>query len=83
MVRRTLIDGARVHGKRRQWSRRDRSFRRLTPQDHGLRGYGWMYVLSGELRVIVGEAEFTVRPGEVVGRVPAISFGGLISQLAG
>jgi uncharacterized cupin superfamily protein len=42
-----------------------------------------MHVLSGELRVIVGEAEFTVRPGEVAGRVPAISFGGLISQLAG
>jgi hypothetical protein len=69
MVRRTPIDGARVHGKRRQWSRRDRSFRRLTPQDHGLRGYGWMYVLSGELRVIVGEAEFTVAPA----RWPAAS----------
>ena len=42
-----------------------------------------MYVLSGESRVIVEEAEFTVRPGEVAGRVPPISFGGLISQLAG
>jgi mannose-6-phosphate isomerase-like protein (cupin superfamily) len=28
-------------------------------------GYEWMYVLSGELRVIVGAAEFTLRPGEV------------------
>jgi uncharacterized cupin superfamily protein len=25
----------------------------------------WLYVQSGELRLILGEAEFTVRPGEV------------------
>jgi transcriptional regulator with XRE-family HTH domain len=28
-------------------------------------GYEWLYVLAGELRLIVGEREFTVHPGEV------------------
>ena len=28
-------------------------------------GYEWLYVLSGELRLILGEAEFTLHPGEV------------------
>jgi transcriptional regulator with XRE-family HTH domain len=28
-------------------------------------GYEWLYVLSGELRLILGEREFTLRPGEV------------------
>ncbi|MFD4563269.1 helix-turn-helix domain-containing protein [Streptomyces sp. NPDC058467] len=28
-------------------------------------GYEWLYVLAGELRLILGEHEFTVRPGEV------------------
>ncbi|WP_067479006.1 helix-turn-helix domain-containing protein [Actinomadura hibisca] len=28
-------------------------------------GYEWLYVLGGELRVILGEDEFTLRPGEV------------------
>jgi transcriptional regulator with XRE-family HTH domain len=28
-------------------------------------GYEWLYVLAGELRLILGEREFTVRPGEV------------------
>ncbi|MFF1903554.1 helix-turn-helix domain-containing protein [Kitasatospora sp. NPDC058218] len=30
---------------------------------HG--GYEWLYVLAGELRLILGEREFTLRPGEV------------------
>ena len=29
------------------------------------RGYEWLYVLAGELRLILGEREFTLRPGEV------------------
>ena len=29
------------------------------------RGYEWLYVLVGELRLILGEREFTLRPGEV------------------
>jgi transcriptional regulator with XRE-family HTH domain len=28
-------------------------------------GYEWLYVLAGELRVILGERDFTLRPGEV------------------
>lgn len=28
-------------------------------------GYEWLYVLAGELRLILGEREFTLRPGEV------------------
>lgn len=28
-------------------------------------GYEWLYVLAGELRLILGEREFTIRPGEV------------------
>ncbi|WP_157253553.1 helix-turn-helix domain-containing protein [Nonomuraea typhae] len=28
-------------------------------------GYEWLYVLAGELRVILGTREFTLRPGEV------------------
>ncbi|MEV0200398.1 helix-turn-helix transcriptional regulator [Nonomuraea sp. NPDC050691] len=28
-------------------------------------GYEWLYVLAGELRVIIGERECTLRPGEV------------------
>ncbi|MFD3722287.1 helix-turn-helix domain-containing protein [Streptomyces sp. NPDC058674] len=27
-------------------------------------GYEWLYVLAGELRLILGEREFTLRPGE-------------------
>ena len=29
------------------------------------RGYEWLYVLAGELRLILGEREFTLRPGGV------------------
>ncbi|MCY0947475.1 helix-turn-helix domain-containing protein [Streptomyces antarcticus] len=29
------------------------------------RGYEWLYVLAGELRLILGEREATLRPGEV------------------
>ncbi|MEV8305801.1 helix-turn-helix transcriptional regulator [Streptomyces flavidovirens] len=29
------------------------------------RGYEWLYVLAGELRLILGERESTLRPGEV------------------
>jgi transcriptional regulator with XRE-family HTH domain len=29
-------------------------------------GQDWMYVLSGQLRLILGEREFTVKPGEAV-----------------
>lgn len=28
-------------------------------------GYEWLYVLAGELRLILGEQQFTLRPGEV------------------
>jgi transcriptional regulator with XRE-family HTH domain len=28
-------------------------------------GYEWLYVLAGELRLILGDREFTLRPGEV------------------
>jgi transcriptional regulator with XRE-family HTH domain len=28
-------------------------------------GYEWLYVLAGKLRLILGEREFTLRPGEV------------------
>ncbi|MFH8366697.1 helix-turn-helix domain-containing protein [Streptomyces sp. NPDC018031] len=28
-------------------------------------GYEWLYVLAGRLRLILGEREFTIRPGEV------------------
>jgi transcriptional regulator with XRE-family HTH domain len=28
-------------------------------------GYEWLYVLAGELRLILGEQEFTLRPGQV------------------
>ncbi|NUW37936.1 helix-turn-helix transcriptional regulator [Nonomuraea sp. SMC257] len=28
-------------------------------------GYEWLYVLAGELRVILGDREYTLRPGEV------------------
>jgi len=28
------------------------------------KGYEWLYVLAGELRLILGEREFTLRPGE-------------------
>lgn len=28
-------------------------------------GYEWLYVLAGELRLVIGEREFTLRPGEV------------------
>jgi transcriptional regulator with XRE-family HTH domain len=28
-------------------------------------GYEWLYVLAGELRLILGERDFTLRPGEV------------------
>ncbi|WP_190132390.1 helix-turn-helix transcriptional regulator [Streptomyces mashuensis] len=28
-------------------------------------GYEWLYVLAGELRLLLGEREFTLRPGEV------------------
>jgi mannose-6-phosphate isomerase-like protein (cupin superfamily) len=28
-------------------------------------GYEWLYVLAGDLRVILGERDFTLRPGEV------------------
>ncbi|MEV4443285.1 XRE family transcriptional regulator [Streptomyces sp. NPDC049577] len=28
-------------------------------------GYEWLYVLAGELRLVLGEREFTLRPGEV------------------
>lgn len=28
-------------------------------------GYEWLYVLAGELRLIIGERTFTLRPGEV------------------
>jgi transcriptional regulator with XRE-family HTH domain len=28
-------------------------------------GYEWLYVLAGELRLIIGERDFTLRPGEV------------------
>jgi mannose-6-phosphate isomerase-like protein (cupin superfamily) len=28
-------------------------------------GYEWLYVLAGELRLILGEREFTLRPGQV------------------
>lgn len=28
-------------------------------------GYEWLYVLAGELRLIIGERTFTIRPGEV------------------
>ncbi|MFJ7155336.1 helix-turn-helix domain-containing protein [Streptomyces sp. NPDC101118] len=28
-------------------------------------GYEWLYVLAGELRLVLGGAEFTLRPGEV------------------
>lgn len=28
-------------------------------------GYEWLYVLAGTLRLIIGEREFTLRPGEV------------------
>lgn len=28
-------------------------------------GYEWLYVLSGEVRLIVGETEYVLRPGEV------------------
>ncbi|MFJ9821516.1 helix-turn-helix domain-containing protein [Streptomyces sp. NPDC101151] len=28
-------------------------------------GYEWLYVLAGELRLVLGDREFTLRPGEV------------------
>ena len=28
-------------------------------------GYEWLYVLAGTLRLIIGERDFTLRPGEV------------------
>ncbi|WP_372458327.1 helix-turn-helix domain-containing protein [Streptomyces sichuanensis] len=28
-------------------------------------GYEWLYVLAGELRLVLGERDFTLRPGEV------------------
>ncbi|WP_411577396.1 helix-turn-helix domain-containing protein [Streptomyces sp. HUAS TT20] len=28
-------------------------------------GYEWLYVLAGELRIVLGERDFTLRPGEV------------------
>ena len=28
-------------------------------------GYEWLYVLAGELRLILGEHDLTMRPGEV------------------
>ncbi|MFC9789358.1 helix-turn-helix domain-containing protein [Rhodococcus sp. NPDC127528] len=28
-------------------------------------GYEWLYVLAGDLRLILGEREFTLRPGEI------------------
>ncbi|MGW0310686.1 cupin domain-containing protein [Streptomyces flavidovirens] len=34
---------------------------RLVPHS----GYEWLYVLAGELRLILGEREMTLRPGEV------------------
>jgi transcriptional regulator with XRE-family HTH domain len=44
------------------------SARRRTPPDplpiH--EGQDWMYVLSGQLRLILGERDFTVKPGEAV-----------------
>ena len=30
-------------------------------------GYEWLYVLAGTLRLIIGERDFTLHPGEVVG----------------
>jgi mannose-6-phosphate isomerase-like protein (cupin superfamily) len=29
-------------------------------------GQDWMYVLSGRLRLILGEKDFTIKPGEAV-----------------
>ena len=44
------------------------SARRRTPPDefpvHD--GQDWMYVLSGRLRLILGERDFTIKPGEAV-----------------
>ena len=38
-----------------------RSSKQLVTHD----GYEWLYVLAGELRLVIGEHEFTLRPGEV------------------
>lgn len=42
--------------------------RRRTPPDElpVHEGQDWMYVLSGRLRLILGERDFTVKPGEAV-----------------
>ena len=37
--------------------------RRSEPQSH--EGYDWMYVLNGRLRLILGELDLVLRPGEV------------------
>ncbi|MGE2690264.1 helix-turn-helix domain-containing protein [Mycolicibacterium pulveris] len=44
------------------------SARRRTPPDElpVHEGQDWMYVLSGQLRLILGDRDFTVKPGEAV-----------------
>ncbi|MFE3290107.1 helix-turn-helix domain-containing protein [Rhodococcus sp. NPDC059234] len=40
----------------------------LAPREQKLvshTGYEWLYVLAGELRLVLGEREFTLRPGEI------------------
>ncbi len=41
--------------------------RRTPPADPPVHeGYDWMYVLSGRMRLILGDRDFTIKPGEAV-----------------
>ena len=44
------------------------SARRRTPPAElpGHEGHDWMYVLSGQLRLLLGDRDFTIKPGEAV-----------------
>ena len=39
---------------------------RATPEQQSHEGYEWMYVLSGRLRLLLGEHDLVLSPGEVV-----------------
>ena len=38
--------------------------RRLTPEPQTHEGYEWLYVLDGRLRLLLGEKDIVLRPGE-------------------
>jgi transcriptional regulator with XRE-family HTH domain len=40
--------------------------RRAAPEPQSHEGYEWMYVLDGDLRLVLGERDLVLRPGEAV-----------------